>query len=153
MLSALFLAAAIVFPPFPLVIAAAPVTAEIKALLVKANAGDADAQFEVATAYDEGSGTAVDDAEAAHCYAKASEAGHAAAQVNLARLYEGGDGVPLDLVKAHTWLAIAESRGNLEAKRARSLLEKKLKPAQLAEAKKAAKAWLNAHPSDGQEAK
>jgi uncharacterized protein len=56
------------------------VSSEIKALIVKAEAGDPDAQFRVASAYDLGKGAPRDGVEAMKWYRKAAEAGHAEAQ-------------------------------------------------------------------------
>jgi len=56
----------------------------------RAEAGDADAQYLLGLAFDEGRGGTEDDVEAARWYALAAEQGHAAAQNNLGLLYHAG---------------------------------------------------------------
>ena len=67
---------------------------DIKALIKKAEGGDAEAQFILGTAYGEGRDVPQDFSEAAKWYRKAAEQGHARAQFNLASAYANGEGVP-----------------------------------------------------------
>jgi TPR repeat protein len=56
---------------------------EVAAFRVDAQAGDAEAQFNLGVMYDRGQGVPQDDVQAAEWYRKAAEQGHAAAQNNL----------------------------------------------------------------------
>jgi localization factor PodJL len=80
-----------------------------------ADAGDARAQFALATAYAEGRHVPRDLAAAAQWYAKAAAQGLAPAQYRLASFYEKGLGVAHDLAKARAWYQRAAEQGNTRA--------------------------------------
>lgn len=84
-------------------------------LIAAASAGNADAEFEVATRYAEGSSVPANLAKAAVWYGKAAEGGNAIAQYRLASLYERGQGVAKDLVNAVNWYQRAADQGNVNA--------------------------------------
>ena len=65
-------------------------TPEIDALRVRAEAGDAVAQYDLGVMYANGLGVPEDDAEAMRWYRLAADQGHADAQVNLASMYFTG---------------------------------------------------------------
>lgn len=65
-------------------------------LLEKAQAGDAEAQFQLAEAYEDGNGMPQDDELAAQWYRKSAEQGNAKAENGLGVLYRLGHGVPRD---------------------------------------------------------
>ncbi len=90
----------------------APVAANaFKDLQGRAAQGDAQAEFELAQAYDLGDGTRRDRAQAAHWYRLAAEQGHAAAQNALGSLYQAGEGVPRDEVTAFGWYEKSAAQG------------------------------------------
>ncbi|MEP7043134.1 MAG: SEL1-like repeat protein [Dokdonella sp.] len=72
-------------------------------MLQAAEAGNARAQFMIGTAYEFGSGVAVDLGQAAFWYEKAAAQGDAKAQKNLGSLYEAGAGVPENWALAVAW--------------------------------------------------
>ena len=80
---------------------------EMAALRMRANAGDARAQFNLGHAYRNGQGVPQDDAEAVLWYRKAAEEGHAGAQINLGNAYATGEGVPKDDTEAYKWFNLA----------------------------------------------
>ncbi len=55
-----------------------------------------------------------------------------------------GHGAPYDLVHAHKWMNLAASRGNPDARLARTELAELITSAQIAEAQREARAWLKA---------
>jgi len=79
-------------------------------------------------------------------YRKAADQGYAVAFHNLGFMYGKGRGVVQNYVQAHKWynLAAAHSTGadhhDLAAKN-RDIVEKKMTPAQVAEAQKLARDW------------
>lgn len=81
------------------------------ALYLKAEAGDAEAQFNLGVIYDSGDGVPQDYQEAAKWFSMAAEQGLAVAQHNLALMYARGEGVPLDYVLAYKWCNLAASQG------------------------------------------
>ena len=56
----------------------------------------------------------------------------------------GRDGSP-DLIAAHKWFNLAALRGNEEAAYHRQQIAEELSAAEIAEAQRAAREWLNAH--------
>ena len=83
---------------------------------MRAEAGDAAAQYSLGRMYDSGHGILEDDAEAAHWYRRAAEQGHARAQYNLGLRYDFGAGVPEDAAEAVRWYRLAAEQGYPPAK-------------------------------------
>ncbi len=85
-----------------------------------AQAGLADAEFNVAAMYDSGRGVERDVAQAATWYARAATRGNQRAAYNLGQLYEAGEGVPTNVDLARSWFAasdLAAARDRLAAPR------------------------------------
>lgn len=98
--------------------------------------------------YRKGEGVPQDYAEAVKWFRRAAEQGNVAAQVNLSFMYEKGYGVPQDFVQAHMWrnLAAAQgTQGNGDMRKQRDEIAKKMTPAQIAEAQRLAREWLEKH--------
>ena len=89
--------------------------ADVAVLRVKANAGDADAQWLLGLAYADGQGVPQDYAQAAAWYRKAADQGLADAQTNLGVAYYKGEGVPQDFVQAAAWYRKAADQGDADA--------------------------------------
>jgi len=70
-----------------------------------------------------------------------AEQGFASAQYNLAIMYGKGQGVPEDYVLADMWLNLAAAQGIEDSAKGLEILEKKMTPAQLAEAQRLAREW------------
>lgn len=79
---------------------------------------------------------------AAHWYQKAANQNLAVAQCNLANLYAAGSGVKKDLTMAATWYLVAQHNGDDEAAADLKPVAATLTPEQTADAKAAAKQWL-----------
>jgi len=123
-------------------------TADIAALRVRANAGDANAQFILGLAYADGEGVPQDDAQAVSWFRKSAEQGDSGAQHFLGGVYRNGQGVPQDYVESHQWLNLAASRASVEEVTQytgyRDALAAVMTPQQIAEAQQRATAWLAA---------
>ena len=79
-------------------------TPEVAALRVKANAGDARAQFFLGVAYSKGEGVPQDSTQAAAWFRKAAEQrGDADVQYNLGLAYANGKGVRKDATQKAAW--------------------------------------------------
>ena len=83
--------------------------------------------------------------EAEHWYREAAEQGYADAQNNLGIMYYEGRGVIQDYAQAHIWFNIASALGSQNAKKNRRLAERMLTAQEIAEARKEAAKWLEAH--------
>ena len=132
---------------------------DVAALRVKANAGDADAQFNLGVWYNFGHGVPQDSAQAVAWIRKAADQGLVGAQFNLGNAYRDGQGVPQDYVEAHKWFnlaasrmaaanqqQLADTRTRLEA---RDAVAKLMTPTQIEAAQKLASAWLAAFQKRG----
>lgn len=102
-------------------------------LYLKAEAGDAEAQFNLGVIYDTGDGVPQDYHEAAKWFSMAAEQGLAVAQHNLALMYARGEGVPLDYVLAYKWCNLAASQGYDFGITLREFMITELSPEQIAE--------------------
>ena len=85
------------------------------ALLTKATAGDADAQFNLGWRYAHGRGVPQDDTQAIAWFRKAAEQGYASAQFILGVMYWNGQDVPQDETQAIAWFRKAAEQGDAEA--------------------------------------
>jgi TPR repeat protein len=120
-------------------------TTALKVLPPLAEQGNAAAQFNLGLIYDNGRGVARDHDEALKWYRLAAVQGNAGAQRHLGELYYDGLGVPQDTARAYLWLHLAAGTGDARAAKYRDLAARRLKPPQVAEAQKAARACqLNA---------
>ena len=81
-------------------------------LLLAADQGDADAQYNLGLMYYNGDGVTQDDAEALKWYRLAADQGDATAQSNLGSMYANGDGVTQDDAEALKWYRKAADQGN-----------------------------------------
>jgi len=117
------------------------VKAAVKQLLPLAEAGNADAQFNLGSLYYQGLGVPQDYREAVKWFRKAAEQGHLYAQVNLGSIYaEGIKGViERDYPQALMWYLFAAARGDMEAIEMRDNLAMRMTPAQITEAQRLAR--------------
>ena len=86
-----------------------------KRLTLKAEQGDAEAQFNLGLKYENGQGVAQDYTKAVYWYTKAAEQGHVWAQNNLGLMYDNGQGVAQDYTKAVYWYTKSAEQGNAGA--------------------------------------
>ena len=111
-----------------------------------AEQGDARAQCTLGYMYKNGLGLPSDYQQALKWYRKAAEQGDAKAQNNLGLMYARGRGVPLDNVQAHMWYEIAAANGSEKGGRNLERVAEKMTPAQITEALRLAREWLEEHP-------
>jgi TPR repeat protein len=103
-----------------------------------AKQGNAHAMHRLGIANFEGLGTESNPEEAVHWFTEAAERGLVDSQFDLAVLYERGTGVMQSLPDAYKWYAVAAAQGDKEAASRADVLKKSLKPAEVAEATRAA---------------
>ena len=103
-----------------------------------ADQGDAGAQFSLGVMYREGEGVSKDYAEALKWYHKAADQGYDLAAEKLSGMYYRGEGVPKDYVRSYMWASIAEAKGSGKSSIIGDL-EKRMTPAQIAEAQREAR--------------
>jgi len=61
-------------------------------------------------------------------------------------MYYDGKGVPPNYLQAHMWFNLAGAAGNDEAVKRRDMVAKKMTPAQIVEAQRLAREWMQKHP-------
>src|SRR5439155_255679 len=88
---------------------------------VRAEQGDAKAQFRLGYIYYQGKGVPQDYAEAVRWYRKAADQGDAKAQSDLGYMYYQGKGVPQDYREATRWYRKAADQGDTRAQLALGL--------------------------------
>jgi TPR repeat protein len=99
-----------------------------------AKQGDARSQYALGVMYDKRDLVPQDYKTAVKWYRLSAEQGNASAQGNLGGMYSFGKGVVKDYVYAHMWGNIAVSIGGKDKGKVRDLVEKKMTPAQIADA-------------------
>ncbi len=104
-----------------------------------AKKGHPDAQMKVGAMYTLGRGVPKDTTEGAMWLLKAAQQDQSEAQFLLGMDYVAGDGVLKDYVQAYMWFDFAASRGNMEGRKQRDQLAKKMTPSQIAEAQQLVK--------------
>ncbi|MYI75110.1 MAG: tetratricopeptide repeat protein [Acidobacteria bacterium] len=120
-----------------------------------AEQGHLGAQVNLGRLYRAGRGVERDDAEAVRWYRRAAERGQPIAQFNLAQMYAAGDGVEQDDVAAYLWYSVAAARlaadrrdasvaARTRAVDARDALARRMRPEDVAEAERQARAWTPA---------
>jgi hypothetical protein len=62
---------------------------------------------------------------------------------DLGMMYSAGRDVPVDFIAAHKWFNLAAMRGNMEAIRLRREIADQMSGQEIAQAQRAARAWLN----------
>ena len=110
--------------------------------LLAAEGGNTFAQLSLASSYKYGMGVFQNHTKALKWLRLAAEGGNELAQYRLGEAHEKGDGVKQDHVLAYMWYSLAAAQGDEDAKENRNILERRMTPEQLAEAKDMAQKCL-----------
>jgi len=133
------LAATLAFLP-----AAAFAGADIAKLTADANAGIAEAQFQLGNAYLRGDGVAADPVASAKWCQMAAEQGYAPAEAQLAMKLGNGNGVTKDRVEGDKWMNLA-SRADSHNVNLLRMYESQMSQDDLQKGHAAADQWQAAH--------
>jgi len=106
-----------------------------------ADQGDAVAEFLLGNQYANGKGVPQGYSEALIWFGRAAEQDHRTAMLYLGVMYAEGRGVAQDYVGAHMWFSLAAARGEQRAVKTLDMAERRMTPAQIAEAQKLARGW------------
>lgn len=109
-----------------------------------ADQGDAQAQYNLGIAYDQGNGVRHDVTEAFHWFLRAAERGHAEAQFNVAISYGQGNGIAENQVEGLKWLILSASGGYSKATEVRNVVGQQYSRSQVSEAERLATQWRSA---------
>ena len=115
--------------------------------------GHASAQSSLGVLHERGLGVLQDASEAARWYRLSAEQGYPLGQLNFGVVLADGHGVAADLVEAHKWLNLAAARAPAEHQKSiadvRDRVAQKMTPAEIAEAQRRARGWLEAFAQGG----
>jgi TPR repeat protein len=111
-----------------------------------AQSGDNDAQFFLGALYSAGAGRPRSDEQAFQWFSRAAEQGHSHAMLVLAGLYAIGRGTAKDNVNAYKWAYIVSVGTRVDefrngARQLMGVLETRMTPAELSQARAAAAGW------------
>ena len=109
---------------------------DLKALAAEAEAGDADAQYEMGWRHALGMEAPLDDEVGLRWLKQAADNGHMLAQNNLGARYYTGDGLEQDLKAAYRYFYLAANQGDRKAGKNLDVIAKKLPEADLAECRR-----------------
>jgi hypothetical protein len=84
---------------------------EMRVIKPLAEAGNAQAEYNIAALYDNGLGVGQDRQQAIHWYQSSAEQGYPFAEYNLGAHYAAGEGTPQDYAQAAIWLKKAADHG------------------------------------------
>ena len=118
----------------------------LTAVLPAAERGDVVAQNNLGLMYLRGDGVPKDLKEAVKWYQKAADQGDARAQFNLGAMYCNGQGVEQNYVTGYALWNIAATNGNQDAKYNKSIVAKKMTPAEIVEAEELVKEMVKKNP-------
>ena len=114
----------------------------VKWYRLSAEQGIAKAQYVLGVKYETEQGVFQDYKKAVKWYRISAEQGLAESQFNLGKMSQYGKGVIQDYVEAHKWFNIAGANGVDIGPRNRDLVESQMTSAQIAEAQKLAREWM-----------
>ena len=108
-----------------------------------AEAGDYNAQYNLALMYENGEGVPLDYKEAVKWYTLSAEQGQAKAQTKLGLMYGLGQGVLQDTIMAHMWTNIASTNGYEPGGDTRAILAKIMTPEDIEKAQAMARECMS----------
>jgi hypothetical protein len=111
----------------------------------RAQRGDPSAQLELGPAYASAQSNRENDTEAVNWLMRSADGGNATAAAVLGAFYWNGRGVTQGYVDAYTWSAIAAAEGDEVSSYRVMILQSRMSPAELNEAKRRAAVWLRTH--------
>ena len=109
---------------------------DLEALAGQAEAGDADAQYEMGWRHALGMEAPPDDDIALHWLKEAADNGHMLAQNNLGARYYTGDGLEPDLKAAYRYFYLAANQGDRKAGKNLDVIAKNLSEDDLADCRR-----------------
>ena len=116
-----------------------------KILMPLANAGNADAQYNLGLMYEQGAGVAQSWAESAVWQKLAAKQGHVKSQYDLSIKHITGTGVLMDAVMGYMWANIASANGYSGASEIRDGIAKSMTAATIQEAQAMARECMNSN--------
>jgi hypothetical protein len=110
-----------------------------------AERGDPTAELKLGAAYAAGQDNVQDYTEAVKWLTRSADQGNATAAAALGAFYWAGRGVTPGYVDAYVWSAIAQAQGDEASSYRVTILQSRISPVELAEARRRVTAWLRTH--------
>ena len=111
----------------------------------RAERGDSIAELKLGAAYAAGQDNVQNYAEAVKWLTRSADQGNVTAAAALGAFYWAGRGVTPGYVDAYMWSAIAQAQGDEASSYRVTILQSRMSPAELAEARRRAATWLRTH--------
>jgi hypothetical protein len=111
----------------------------------RAEAGDAEAQWDMGARYHNGQDVPQSDVQAAQWFQRAADQGHVNAQSILGAYYWAGRGVPRNLTQAYFWSAVALHQGDRDSESRLRGLALQMTREQVVTAQQQVDDWLRQH--------
>ena len=122
-----------------------PSVTRIETLRKRAEAGDAEAQWDMGARYHNGQDVPQSDVQAAQWFQRAADQGHVNAQSILGAYYWAGRGVPRNLTQAYFWSAVALHQGDRDSESRLRGLALQMTREQVVTAQQQVDDWLRQH--------
>jgi TPR repeat protein len=113
-----------------------------------AERGDPVAELKLGAAYTAGQDNVRNYTEAVKWLTRSADQGNVTAAAALGAFYWAGRGVTPGYVDAYMWSAIAQAQGDEASSYRVTILQSRMSPVELAEARRRAAAWLRTHSKE-----
>ncbi|MBN4079800.1 sel1 repeat family protein [bacterium AH-315-C08] len=111
-----------------------------------ASQGHAAAQYNLGVMHEWGNGVPQDNVKAMKWYRLSAKQSHRDAQNNLGAMYSKGEGVAQNFVEALKWFVVSADNGSEGGRKNIDIVEKRMTPGQISQARKLAREWIKQHP-------
>ncbi len=118
----------------------------LEKLVPLATKGHAPSQYNLGVMHEWGNGVPRNNVEAMKWYRLSAEQYHKDAQNNLGAMYSKGEGTEQSFVDALKWFVISSENGSEAGRKNIDIVEKRMTPEQITEARKIAREWTRKHP-------
>ena len=121
----------------------------LKILMPLAIKGHAPSQYNVGVMHEWGNGIPKDYVKAMKWYRLSAEGSNKDAQNNLGAMYSKGEGVEQSFVNALKWFVISAKNGSEAGRKNIDIVEKRMTPKQITQARRLARKWAKKHRKNG----
>lgn len=117
----------------------------LEKLIPLATKGHAPSQYNLGVMHEWGNGVPKDNVKAMKWYRLSAERSHKDAQNNLGAMYSKGEGAEQSFVDALKWFVISAENGSEAGRKNIDIVEKRMTPEQITQARKLAREWTREH--------
>ncbi|MZH05909.1 MAG: sel1 repeat family protein [Nitrospinae bacterium] len=121
----------------------------LEILMPLAVKGHAPSQYNLGVMHEWGNGVPKDYVKAMKWYKLSAQGSHKDAQNNLGAMYSKGEGTEQNFVDALKWFVISAENGSEAGRKNIDIVEKRMTPEQITQARKLAREWTRRHRNNG----